>query len=969
MTATRHLALSFFIYHFSFSLAVAQETERLYLSGTGCDDMVEWDFKCSDGRHAGEWTKIGVPSCWELQGFGTYQYGMRFYGKATPEGIADEKGFYKTEFTLPQEWAGRQIELVFEAVFTEARVTINGRKAGAGTYQGGFTRHTIDVSDRVFFGPKKKNRLEVEVLKESTIPQVNLAERRADYWNFGGIWRPVFIIAKPMQNIRRVAVDAKADGRFQADVFLNRALPGCQLCADIVDAKGTKVATSPAIATASDHAHLDFTVRNPKLWNAEQPNLYTAIFTLKDPQGKTLHVERQRFGFRTIEYRHSSTPSPSPEGREASAKKTSPSGESLEGADGVFINGQKIIFKGVNRHSFRPESGRTLSKAKNIEDVKLIKSMNMNAVRLSHYPADPEFLDACDSLGLYVECELPGWHWAHETIVGSQIAEEMVIRDVNHPSIIFWSNGNEGGFNYDLEPVFTRLDPQQRVVLYPWANRNGFETMHYRSWGETAEYMRKKEIFLPTEFLHGLYDGGHGAGLKDYWQLMMSNPRCAGGFLWDLQDQAVLRTDQGGLLDPVGNFGSDGIVGPHGEREGSYYTIKELWSPVQIEITEDEHGKWLGISNLYHFTNLKDCKFTYQYLNMPAYGNSTVTTVSKGTIPSPDIAPGEALHIEIPEGNGQVLQLTAIDPHGEEIYTWNFNTPSSTPNSSLLTPNSSETSLELTVDAAGRKYVFSKENGRLMYVMVNDRKISLCNGPRFIAAKRADRSDDGFYNHDDKEAFQKKTQYTAYADNGTFKGFTFKDGILKAEYAHGSIEVIEWRFRSDGHIDFDISCTFNGVVDLMGICFDYPEDLVKSKRWVGRGPYRVWQNRMEGPQYGYWQTDYNDPIPGESWQYPEFKGYFANVDWMQLETTEGKIGIIPPSSSPLSSSDKTYVGVYTPRDGRDHLLYDLPQTGLSLLNVIPAVRNKVNATDLNGPSAQPHFVSGKHNYSATLSFE
>ena len=150
------------------------DTHRLYLSGTGCDDMVKWDFMCSDGRNSGKWTKIGVPSCWELQGFGTYQYGMRFYGKAMPEGIADEKGQYKTEFTLPKAWDGWQIQLVFEGVFTDANVTINGRKAGNGLYQGGFTRHTIDVSDRVFFGTKK-NRLEVEVAKESANPQVNLA--------------------------------------------------------------------------------------------------------------------------------------------------------------------------------------------------------------------------------------------------------------------------------------------------------------------------------------------------------------------------------------------------------------------------------------------------------------------------------------------------------------------------------------------------------------------------------------------------------------------------------------------------------------------------------------------------------------------------------------------------------------------------------------------------------------------------
>ena len=271
------------------------ETRRQYLSGHGCDDMVEWDFKCTDGRNSGKWTKIGVPSCWELQGFGTYQYGMRFYGKATPEGIADEKGLYKTEFTLPKAWEGRQILLVFEAVFTDANVTINGRKAGNGLYQGGFTRHTIDVSDRVFFG-QKKNRLEVEVAKESANPQVNLAERRADYWNFGGIWRPVFIIAKPSQNIQRVAIDAKADGCFNADVFLNRAVPGSSVSVDVIDAKGTKVATGPSFVTASDKAMVQFRTENPMLWNAEQPNLYTAVFTLKNAEGKTLHVERQKFG-------------------------------------------------------------------------------------------------------------------------------------------------------------------------------------------------------------------------------------------------------------------------------------------------------------------------------------------------------------------------------------------------------------------------------------------------------------------------------------------------------------------------------------------------------------------------------------------------------------------------------------------------------------------------------------------------
>jgi beta-galactosidase/beta-glucuronidase len=920
------------------------ETQRQYLSGHGCDDMVQWDFQCTDGRNSGKWTKIGVPSCWELQGFGTYQYGMRFYGKEKPEGIADEHGLYKHEFTLPQEWAGRQILLVFEAAFTEIRVQINGRKAGNGTYQGGFTRHTMDVSDRVYFG-NKTNRLEVEVLKESTNPKVNLAERRADYWNFGGIWRPVFIISKPAQNIQRVAIDAKGDGHFMADVFLNLALPGSSVSVDILDAKGKVAGKGAPLSISSDQARVDFTVKNPKTWNAETPNLYTAVFTLKDANGKTLHIERQKFGFRTIEYRHQ---------------------YNGDKEDGVFINGQKVIFKGANRHSFRPETGRTLSKQKNIEDVLLIKSMNMNAVRLSHYPADPEFLDACDSLGLYVECEQPGWHWPHETITGSQIVEEMVTRDVNHPSIIFWSNGNEGGFNYELEPVFTQFDPQQRVVLYPWANRNGFETKHYRSWGETADYMRQKEIFMPTEFLHGLYDGGHGAGLKDYWKLMMSNPRCAGGFLWDLMDQGVVRTDRNNIVDCMGNFGADGIVGPHMEKEGSFYTIKEVWSPVQWKYYDS--GK-IYIQNCYNFTNLKDCKFTYKLLQMPAYGQSEMKVLQEGKFSSGNVAPGETTQFTVPKSEADVIQLTAIDPHGQEIFTWSYKLASNYKDSNLIKKNLrkntqrytvQEDNRQLQVQSDNRQYTFCKKTGRLMSVSVDGRKLSFSNGPRFVAAKRSDRSQDGFYNHDDSKAFQKKTQYTEYKDQGAFAGFTMSDSTLVANYQHGSINTVEWRFLADGGLHMNVDYYFNGVVDLMGICFDYPESMVKSKQWVGKGPYRVWQNRMEGPQYSYWQNNYNDPIPGESFEYPEFKGYFSKVSWMQLQTTEGKIGLELPGEK---------VGIYTPRDGRDHLLYTLPETGISILKAIPAVRNKVNTTDLNGPSAQPYWAKGKGHINAILRFE
>ena len=726
--------------------AQSVETERQYLSGRGCDDMVEWDFMCTGGNNSGSWSKIGVPSCWELQGFGTYQYGMRFYGKAFPEGIADEKGHYKYEFKLPAEWNGRQIELVFEAAMTDTEVLINGRKGGE-KHQGGFYRFVYNVSDRIFFGDKA-NRLEVTVSKESENAGVNLAERRADYWNFGGLIRPVFIISKPALNIAHVALDAGADGRFKANCYLSRAIEGATIATEIVDATGRSVAKNSAqIRSGGDFVAVDFGVANPNLWTAETPNLYTAIFTLADKSGKVLHREKQRFGFRTIENRES---------------------------DGLYINGQKVLIRGVNRHSFRPESGRTLSREKNIEDVELIKSMNMNAVRLSHYPADPEFLEACDSLGLYVMNELTGWHGKHETIVGQKLVKEMVTRDVNHPSVIWWANGNEKGWNTELDGEFHKYDPQKRAVIHPQGNFSGYETMHYRSYGESQNYMRLPEIFMPTEFLHGLYDGGHGAGLYDYWEMMRKHPRCAGGFLWVLADEGVKRVDMGGFIDNVGNFAADGIVGPHHEKEGSYYTIKQVWSPVQImnETIDGNFNGELQIENRYDFTNLNTCRFEYKYVELPTLTGGDVKVIRQGEVKGANVPARTSGSVRIPSAvsGANALMITAFDGMGAEIFTWSYKLRDVelAQKTSGAKATYRQTADEVTVDAGGRKYKFSAKDGQLKGVSVGTRTISLENGPRFIAARRADRSLDQFYNHDDKDAEKKKTQYTPFEEAGRF---------------------------------------------------------------------------------------------------------------------------------------------------------------------------------------------------------
>lgn len=919
------------------------ETGIQYLSGTGSDNTVDWEFYCTDGRNSGKWTTIPVPSCWELQGFGTYQYGMPFYGKENPAGIAKEQGKYKYKFKLPKEWEGRIVRIVFDGVMTDVTAEINGRRCGY-LHQGAFYRFKSDVSDRINFGDRE-NVLEMTVSKESSNPSVNMAERRADYWNFGGIFRPVFIEALPAFNIDRTAIDAKADGSFYADIFLGAAMSNsAKVTAQLLDKEGKPLGQSieTPVKNGSDKVAVSGKFYNIKTWTPETPNLYYVQFTLTD-NGKVKHIVKERIGFRTIEVRE---------------------------GDGMYVNGQRVMMRGVNRHSFRPETGRTLSKKDNYDDVKLIKEMNMNAVRLSHYPSDPEFLDACDELGLYVMVELAGWHGKYNSNVGAKLVHEMVKRDVNHPSVTWWSNGNEGGHNFEIDKEFAPLDPQKRPVLHPQKNFGGFETMHYRSYGESQEYMRKPEIFMPTEFLHGLYDGGHGAGLWDYWEMMRKHPRCAGGFLWVLADEGVMRTDQDGRIDNVGNYGADGIVGPHHEREGSFYTVKQIWSPVQVMNTSlpDNFDGTFNIENRYDFTNLKDCKFKWVLKSL----KTEEKILNQGEVNGTDIAPHSAgtLKINLPQNwrNADALYLTAYGKDNEELWTWDWDWKQSSEyypfaykGGKLTTQDNDKT---LQASAGNTTLTFDKSTGLLSSVQQNGKSIAFEKGPRFIAARRGDRSMDVYYNHDDNEARSKERIYDDISGESKLTSFNFKsytDSIVVTADYFGNMRQAKWIIQSNGNIQLDYAYQYDGTVELMGIMFEYPENQVVSKRWLGEGPYRVWQNRIHGTNFGIWENDYNDPIPGETFIYPEFKGYFNNWKWLSLKTTEGTINIGNVSGS-------KYLGVYTPRDGRDALLYTIPQSGIAMLEVIPAVRNKVNSTDLVGPSSQAQWSEGLHRGSIRLNF-
>lgn len=614
------------------------ESQKLMLSGQGKDDPVPWDFMCDGGMNANKWSGIAVPSNWELQGFGVYEY-----GRSIPKsGASKVQGKYRRTFTPPADWSNLKVWIVFEGVMTDTQVFVNGTSAGP-MHQGGYYQFKYNISKLLKFG--RENLLEVTVDDESANTSINSAERRGDYWNYSGIFRPVYLQADPQESIDRVAIDARADGSFSADVYMNGAQPGSWTVEALV-LKGKPAGPAFSQPVTGGKSHLSAQFESPRLWNAEQPNLYEVQFDLKNG-ANIVHSVKKKFGFRTIEAR---------------------------AGEGLFLNGNRIMLKGCDRHCFWPDSGRTLSEQISRDDITLIKSMNMNTVRCSHYPPDIHFLDAADEMGLYVLDELSGWQHKLDDESGRRLVEEMVTRDVNHPSILFWDNGNEGGWNTHLDDEFDKWDPQNRRVLHPQQTFRGINNKHYPSYDQVVQLCNANDPFFPTEMLHANYDGGGGAGLEDYWDVMSKSKVSAGGIIWAYLDEDVKRVDKGGILDSAGNMAPDGIVGPYREREGSFYSIKQVWCPIVV--TQNEDGSF-KVENHYAFLDARDCSYTWQrriFEKPTADAHGTIITwTAPGTLVE-SIPPGKSgkLVMPVPESpvKADALALIVKDPDGHELWTY-----------------------------------------------------------------------------------------------------------------------------------------------------------------------------------------------------------------------------------------------------------------------------------------------------------
>ena len=890
----------------------SQSTELVYLSGKDADHTVDWDFFCTDGRNSGEWTKIAVPSNWELQGFGTYNYGHDWANKEIK--LGKEHGLYKHAFDVPASWKGKTINLVFDGSMTDTKVKVNGKSAGA-MHEGGFYRFKYDISKLLKYG--QSNLLEVDVAKHPENESIQRAERQADFWIFGGIYRPVFLEVLPEVHMSRVAIAPKMDGSFKVLVDLNESKAGYTTSVELFDLAGNEIGSpvDAAIAKGEKQAWVSGKFEGVKAWSPEWPTLYDMKVSLK--KGNTvLHEVTERIGFRTVELRKH---------------------------DGFYINNEKVVFKGANRHSFRPETGRALSDKDHLLDIELMKEMNMNAVRSSHYPPDTRFLALCDSLGLFVLDEVTGWQQGYDTIVGPKLIKETILRDENHPSVVIFDHGNEGGWDFRNEKTFPVYDIKHRPIIYPWLLRNGVDTHHYPEF----EYAIGRNVFgndpfMPTEFMHALYDGGAGAGLEDYWRNYQTSALHAGGFIWALVDEAVLRTDKPGTVyDGDGNHAPDGILGPHREKEGSFYTIKEIWSPVQVEpvvINKSWNGR-LFLTNKYIYTNLNQCSFKWEAVKT-GFGAEKEQPIASGTLAGPDAVPGETAKLTIDYGSSlqraDLFRFTAVDPHGRELYTWSWPViqPKEKAAELLAELNKGQSAISVTetdqvvmASVAGMEFEFSKQNGTLVSVKNSSGHVSFTGGPVVAGAKSEVTG----------------TKWEKDADGNFSFEITTK----------GYPRKMTWTLVQSGLLKLEADPLRDHLtdVDFVGISFNYPEEKCTGVQYMGAGPYRVWKNRMKGAEIGVWEKAYNNTITGETFnklEYPEFKGYHANLFWATLETTESPVTIITETPNLFFQLFKPG----KPQQVAGGTFPPFPDGDISFLYEIPAIGTKFFQIDHLGPTAK-----------------
>ena len=593
------------------------------------------------------WNDMPVPGLWELNGYGdpvylNVGYAWRGWFKNDPPHVPIEQnhvGSYRRTVDIPAAWAGRQIVAHFGSVTSNIYLWVNGRYVGYS--EDSKLEAEFDLTPYVKPG---RNLIAFQVFR--WCDGTYLEDQ--DFFRLSGVGRDCYLYARDKRQITDIQVDAAPSANYTAGtvavkVFFPRQARGCSVELALTDAQGRSVA-SQQLRVTKDEERCTLDAGKVALWSAETPVLYGLTATLRAPAGEVIEVIPLRIGFRDVK---------------------------IEGGQ-LLVNGRPVLIKGANRHEMDPDYGYYVSEGRMLEDIRIMKENNINAVRTCHYPDDARWYSLCDQYGLYVVAEANieshGMGYGEKTLAKNPLYakahlernERNVQRSINHPSVIIWSLGNEAGDGLNFDACYDWIkayDPSrpihhERAVYSPGSRNTDIICPMYWDYERCEKYLAENPAkpLIQCEYAHAM--GNSMGGFREYWELIRREPKYQGGFIWDFVDQSLHKKGRNGVTvygyggdwnpyDPSDqNFCDNGLIGPdripnpHMEEVRYYY--QSVWTSWA-----GDAGNTVEVLNENFFRGLENYDLHWEVL-------CDGTPLRRGVVDGLKAAPQQRVRITLP---------------------------------------------------------------------------------------------------------------------------------------------------------------------------------------------------------------------------------------------------------------------------------------------------------------------------------
>lgn len=884
------------------------------------EDFYASDFDCT------KMDDITVPGCWQVQGYGKMHYSDLWYNfPINPPFVPTENptGIYKRQFTIDETFANQKIILRFCGVDSAYHVWVNGKEIGYS--KGARNEAEFDITDIANVGGINDITVRVYQWSDGTYLEDQ------DMWWLSGIFRDVELIGVPKDGINDFTVVADLDQEYQHGLLSIkgklRQVANQEITFELFDQTRKKVFTAKQ-AISNTTFTLDTSIQHVHHWTAETPYLYQLLMTVR-VDNEIIEVIPQAVGFRNIH---------------------------VEG-DTFLVNGVAIKFKGMNRHDYNPRNGRVVSKEEIEKDIILMKQFNINAIRTSHYPASYYLYDLCDIYGMYLidetdlEChgfELtnrydwisndPEWETAYVTRM-----TRMIERDKNHPSILFWSLGNESAFGHNfikMTEVAKKMDPT-RLIHYEGdfdvEAADIYSTMY--TWIEhpTRNLLMRtiiensKKPHILCEYAHAM---GNGPGnLKEYQDLFYAHDKLQGGFIWEWFDHGIESYTETGekYYRYGGDFGDDpsnkdfcidGMLMPDRTPSPSLFEYKKVIEPIHTSVIDIEKGQFELLSR-YDFANLNQFKLIYTVMEDDKLIESgevvlpSIPARQKAIITLPynlDIAtkPGAEYYLNF---SYRLNEQVAYAPAGHELATAQFKLPIYQPGITVVpTGQLSIETTNVSLKALGKDFIIEFDTIRgTLTSLIRDGIQLIKKGPKFTFWRAP-------ISNDMEIIDEMKKKHFLHLEHETVCNFTYnlENSILvvKVETINGTTNSA-WHYRCmytyticpSGDIFVRVSGTPAGKLDMapemlprLGVTLHLNQDLAQVQ-YFGRGPEENYADSKEAGLLGVYNRSVEEMFT--NYVVPQANGNRMDSKWVAFTNDRG-MGIVASTEDTFNFSTSYY---------------------------------------------------------------